>query len=80
RAPVTPVYFHGQNSRLFQIASHLSLTLRLSLLFKEVRDRIDTTVDVSIGDTIPFSRLEHIADRAELARVLRRTTYALGER
>ncbi len=80
RAPVTPVYFHGQNSRLFQIASHLSLTLRLSLLFKEVRDRIDTTVDVSIGDTIPFSRLEHIADRAELARALRRTTYALGDR
>ncbi len=80
RAPVTPVYFHGQNSRLFQIASHLSLTLRLSLLFKEVRDRIDTAVDVSMGGTIPFDELDHIADRAELARALRKATYALGRR
>ena len=40
RAPVMPVYFHGQNSRMFQIASHLSLTLRLSLIFKEVCDRM----------------------------------------
>ncbi len=80
RAPVTPVFFHGQNSRLFQIASHLSLTLRLSLLFKEVHDRIDTIVDVSIGETISFDRLEPIADRAELARVLRCMTYALGQR
>lgn len=80
RARVTPVYFHGQNSRLFQIASHVSLTLRLSLLFKEVRDRIDTTVDVSIGETIPFEDLEHVADRADLAQTLRRMTYALGRR
>src|ERR1700742_3716123 len=34
-ADVVPVYFAGQNSRLFQLASHVSMTLRLSLLFKE---------------------------------------------
>lgn len=79
RAAVTPVYFHGQNSRLFQIASHLSLTLRLSLLFKEVRDRIDTAVHVSLGATIPYGRLEHVTDRVELAHILRRVTYALRD-
>ena len=42
KAPVAPVYFAGQNSRLFQLASHISMTLRLSLLFKEVHDRIGT--------------------------------------
>ncbi len=40
RATVVPVYFVGQNSRLFQLASHLSLTLRLSLVFRETARRI----------------------------------------
>ncbi|HEY8948861.1 MAG TPA: lysophospholipid acyltransferase family protein, partial [Rhizomicrobium sp.] len=46
KADVVPVFFAGQNSRLFQLASHLSMTLRLSLLFKEVRDSIGGDVVV----------------------------------
>jgi len=42
RATVVPVFFEGQNSRLFQLASQISATLRLSLLFKEVAARIGT--------------------------------------
>ena len=37
KATVVPIFFVGQNSRLFQLASHLSLTLRLSLVFRENR-------------------------------------------
>ena len=40
KATVVPIFFSGQNSRLFQIASHISPVLRLSLIFKEVHDRI----------------------------------------
>ena len=36
-ATVVPVHFTGQNSRLFQLASHLHPTLRLGLLIKERR-------------------------------------------
>jgi putative hemolysin len=39
-APVLPVRFSGQNSRLFQLVSHLSPTLRTSLLFNEVHNKI----------------------------------------
>jgi putative hemolysin len=79
RAPVMPVYFHGQNSRMFQIASHLSLTLRLSLIFKEVCDRMGTTVEVAIGSLIPFEALEPLQDRLAMATELRRITYDLGK-
>ena len=78
KATVVPVCFSGQNSRLFQIASHLSQTLRLSLIFHEVRNRMGTSLPVAIGDPIPFARLSHIKDRHALATDLMRRTYALG--
>ncbi len=77
KAPVVPFYFAGQNSRLFQIASHISATLRLSLIFKEVRDRMHTRLPVAVGDIIPFSALEGFGDRRSLVEELRRRTYAL---
>ncbi|HEX2592835.1 MAG TPA: lysophospholipid acyltransferase family protein [Rhizomicrobium sp.] len=79
KAPVAPVYFAGQNSRLFQIASHVSATLRLSLLFKEVHDRIGTSVVMRLGDVIPYERLAKITDRTEFMNHLRDATYALGQ-
>jgi len=78
KASVAPVFFAGQNSRLFQIASHVSMTLRLSLLFKEVRDRIGTTVRVRIGEVMPYERLAAIGDRTTMMQALREMTYALG--
>lgn len=77
KAPVAPVYFAGQNSRLFQLASHVSLTLRLSLLFKEVHDRIGTDVYLRIGDVIPYEKLAHL-ERGPLMEHLRKATYALA--
>ncbi|HEY4264600.1 MAG TPA: lysophospholipid acyltransferase family protein [Micropepsaceae bacterium] len=77
KAPVIPVYFAGQNSRLFQVASHISMTLRLSLFFKEVYDKIGSEIHVRIGGLIPYKELEHL-DRKDLMEHLRKATYALG--
>jgi putative hemolysin len=79
KAPVVPVFFAGQNSRLFQIASHMSMTLRLALLFKEVHDRIGKTLHLKIGRQIPYEELTAIKDRKELMDHLRSRTYALRE-
>jgi putative hemolysin len=79
KAPVVPVYFAGQNSRLFQICSHVSMTLRLSLLFKEVHDRIGKTLRLRIGRRIPYTELAAIKDRKELMDFLRTETYALRD-
>ena len=77
KCPVLPVFFAGQNSRLFQIASHISLTLRLSLFFKEVYDKIGSTIHLRIGETIPFKDMAGF-DRVQLMEFLRKKTYALG--
>lgn len=78
RADVVPIYFEGQNSRLFQVASHLSLTLRLSLLFKEVNDRIGKPMHIKIGAPISSATLSALGDRRKMMEFLRQQTYALG--
>ena len=76
KAPVVPIYFAGQNSRLFQIASHISMTFRLSLFFKEVHDKIGTEIRVRVGKVIPYDELAGL-DRKGFMEHLRRATYAL---
>ena len=78
KAPVVPVFFAGQNSRLFQIASHVSMTLRLSLLFKEVHDRIGSDMVLRVGKRIAYEELKAITDRKKLMEFLRDRTYALA--
>ena len=78
RAPVVPVYFAGQNSRLFQIVSHLNQTARLALLFNEVRNKIGMTLHVGVGAPIAWEELAGLSDRQAIADELMRRTYALG--
>lgn len=78
-ATVVPIFFEGHNSRLFQLASHLHTTLRLGLLIKEFRSRIDEPVRVVIGDPIASTRLQpHKSDPKAMMDFLRRETYALS--
>ncbi len=79
KAVVVPIWFGGQNSRLFQIASHLSYTLRISLIFHEVKSRIGTSLPVEIGAPIPFAAIAGIKDRQALADDLRHRVYGLAE-
>ena len=78
QATVVPIFFEGQNSRLFQVASHISLTLRLSLLLNELRNKIGSVVAVRIGAPVAYAELRHIADRMALADHIRRAIYELG--
>lgn len=80
-ATVVPIFFTGHNSRLFQIASHLHTTLRLGLLIKEFKSRIDEPVRVVIGDPIASTRLDPLkSDPRAMMDFLRRETYALSPR
>ncbi|MFC5473919.1 lysophospholipid acyltransferase family protein [Paraherbaspirillum soli] len=78
QANVLPIFFSGQNSRMFQIVSHISRSLRLSLIFHEVKARIKTCLPVAIGDVICYPELASVGDNKTLIQELRRRTYALG--
>ena len=75
---MVPIYFPGQNSRSFQLASHLSYSLRIALLFRETANRLGSDVDVAIGRPIPFEELERFTDRRAMTMELRRRTLALA--
>ncbi|MFZ5961469.1 lysophospholipid acyltransferase family protein [Thalassococcus sp. BH17M4-6] len=78
-ATVVPVYFDGHTSRLFQLASHLHTTLRMGLLIKEFRKRVDTPVRVVIGKPIPQPELQARAqDCRAMMDFLRKATYELS--
>ncbi|MEL7429250.1 MAG: lysophospholipid acyltransferase family protein [Pseudomonadota bacterium] len=77
-ATVVPVYFGGQNSRLFQIASHFSATLRLALFFFETARRIGSELEFVVGEPITPEELSSIEGKYELMRTLRMRTYNLA--
>lgn len=77
RATVAPIGFAGQNSWLFQFASHVNMTLRLALIFHEVKIRIGRPLFIGVGEPIPHEALRDIKDRQALADELRARTLAL---
>ena len=78
-ATVVPVFFDGHTSRLFQIASHLHSTLRMGLLIKEFKKRVDTPVKVVIGEPIKRDILDPLSkDTRKMMDFLRKATYELS--
>jgi putative hemolysin len=72
-----PVHFGGQNSRLFQVASHTSYPLRVALIFHETRRRMGRPVDLRIGAPVPAAELARLP-RDEVAADLRRRCMTLA--
>ncbi|RVU38450.1 glycerol acyltransferase [Hwanghaeella grinnelliae] len=70
RCDILPVQFHGRNSWSFQFASRHSQVLRLGLLLNEVRNKLDTRIDVDIGQRIDFESLPDL-EPLELTQHLR---------
>ncbi len=62
-ATIVPVHFIGQNSRLFQILSHIHPMLRLALFFHELRRHLGKCVEVRIGEPVAYGDLPKLESR-----------------
>jgi putative hemolysin len=78
KAPVLPIFFPGQNSRAFQIASHLGVTTRMAYLLHEVSNKIGGSFSATIGDVLPYETLQAMRDPRTLCLYLREKVETLA--
>ena len=78
-ATVVPIFFGGSNSRLFQIASHMSYNLRMALLIREFGRKVDRRIDIAIGKKIGSEYLQRYSkDLDGMMQYLRVQSYLLS--
>lgn len=78
-AAVVPIFFEGNNSRLFQLASHAHVTLRMGLLINEFKRQAAKPVRVVIGEPIARSEIDkYRRDPKAMMDFLRQSTYDLS--
>lgn len=76
-ATVVPVFFHGVNGLLFQILGLVHPRLRTALLPHELMNKRGKTLQLKVGNPIPFEKLRSFASDAEMTAYLRLRTYIL---
>ena len=76
-ATIVPVYFHGENSRLFHFVSGFSQTLRYSLLLSEVSNKLGKTIQVSVRDPVTAADYASLT-RKDLTSYLHQLTFQSG--
>ena len=78
-ALVVPIFFDGNTSRIFQLASHLHPNIRAGLLLREFKLRLDKPVRIVIGKPIPRCRIDLFKnDSRKIMDFLRLETYKLS--
>jgi len=63
---VVPVYFHGQNTRLFHVASNIAEPFRMAMHMREALKRFGTTVSLDVGAYHSPEDYAHIRSRQEM--------------
>ena len=79
KVPVIPIYFHGHNSTFFNILGLIDWRLRSARLPKEIFNKRNKEVHVSIGEPISVEEQAQFKDADELGRYLREKTYSLSK-
>ncbi|MCE3007483.1 MAG: lysophospholipid acyltransferase family protein [Bacteroidetes bacterium] len=79
-AAVVPVYFHGHNSFLFQMAGVIHARLRTTLLVREFVNPRSNRIVHAMGNLIPPSKIQSFENPDTLTAYLRQKTLLLRAR
>lgn len=79
KVPVIPIYFHGHNSTFFNILGLIDWRLRSARLPKEIFNKREKEIHISIGEPISPEEIEGFHDLEALGTFLREKTYSLSE-
>ncbi|MBL6703612.1 MAG: lysophospholipid acyltransferase family protein [Pseudomonadales bacterium] len=63
---VVPVFFHGQNTRLFHVASNIAEPLRMAMHMREALRRFGSNVSLDVGRHHSPEDYSHISSRQEM--------------
>ncbi len=79
KAKTVPVYIDGHNSTRFYMAGKIHPLLRTLMLGRELLNKNQTCIDISISDVIHHKEIHHLCDQ-QLVNYLRLNTYLLGSK
>ena len=80
KKPVIPIFFHGRNSRLCNIMGHVCWPLRSLMIPREMFNKSNSNVHVSVGEPISVEEQLRYPSWQELGEMLRAKTYELRDR
>lgn len=80
KTPVVPVYFHGNNSRLFYLMGNIHSALTNMKLPTEIMYQRKKPVKIRIGNAIPVKEQDKFSDIYQYGRYLRAKTYLLSSK
>ena len=77
KVPIVPIYFHGNNSRIFHLLGRIHPSLRTAKLPSELINKRNKTIKVRIGNQISVKEQDRFPDIHQFGRYLRAKTYCL---
>lgn len=80
KSPVVPMFFKGSNGFLFNLLGLVHPRLRTAMLPSELANKQDKLIDIRIGNTIAFKKLERFERDSDMMDYLRMRTYYLENR
>ncbi|MBJ7536223.1 lysophospholipid acyltransferase family protein [Marinomonas transparens] len=80
QATTVPIFINGKNSPLFYRAGRVHPLLRTALLGKELLNKRESSIALSIGSPIPYSEVSEFQKDQDLVHYLRLNTYLMSSK